>query len=593
MAPSREDTQWLIKSSGRILGPFPIAQIVELLRSREVSVLDEISSPMRRWQTIQYHADFKEIVDNLRRANVSDKTEATWTPTNATSNLTQTLTDLGDDELTEEISTSGFTNSQTKEIVIHNVNEQPTGQGPVGAGRFSTQQAQNTAIQRQVEKTTRGLWIVTMVVLLAVAAFIIQRKMSHGGVGTSAPSSVGALKNIVMADVQTGQYGDALRELKAYFPDPNQAGDMSIYYGSLLIQVEGQTVLGRRLLNQVIAGHRPEVKQAYTSQGIADIIDGQLDSAQDSFDKALAIDSAYEPAIVNSATVALQRGDYQRSKNLALKALQLVPLQAEALLTLAQAQLYMFKSNNNFTELSQVNKMIKEFRARQWDYAAELGFFSLYFDFLRQDRDLDAKMREYLDLDPQLTQDHRHNVFIYKGHTQWKVLGRLCEQMSEKLGESARVSTFLASCFSHEGRWDQARHAIERAVDQAPKDALIQAWYSYILKESSDAIQASAVLGHADEFNRKGEYVLPILLQARFCAASDDITCAHDSWQRIYEHDLDYLPAVAGLAWVNAKKNQHGEAVKLIDKGLKISPDYIPLLLLRQKAEHEGWYAAN
>jgi len=101
------------------------------------------------------------------------------------------------------------------------------------------------------------------------------------------------------------------------------------------------------------------------------------------------------------------------------------------------------------------------------------------------------------------------------------------------------------------------------------------------------------VLGHASEFNRKGEFVLPILLQGRFCAAADDVECARESWQRIYERDLDYLPAVNGLAWVHVRKNAHGEALKLLDKGLKISPDYIPLLQLRLKAEREGWYAAG
>lgn len=593
MASVRE-LPWLIKSSGRILGPYSSDKIIELLRSREVSVLDEVSSPLRRWQTIQYHEDFKEVVDTLRRANVSDKTEATWTPTNATSNLTQTLTDLSDGELTEEItaSLSGFTNT-AKEIVIHNVNEQQ--QPPSHAsqvGRFSTVPGQNTAIQRQVEKTTRGLWIVTMVVLLGVAAFIVQRRMSARG-GIEGITTLASLKTAVMADVQTGQYAEALRDLKAFYRDPAQAGEMAIYYGSLLVQVEGQTVMGRRLLNMVIQQHRPEVKQAYTSMGVADLLDGQLDPAQDNFDKALNIDGSYVPAVVNSSIVALQRGDYGRAKTLAMKALQLVPLQGEALLALAQAQLYLFKSGGNVSELNQVNKMIKDFRAKQWDFAAELGFLSLYFDFLRQDRYLEEKIRGYLDVDPELTADHRHNVFIYKGHTQWKILGRLCEQMSEKLGDNPRVAAFLASCFSHEGRWDQARRAIDKAVQQAPKDPLIQALFSYILRESSEVNQASVVLGHASEFNRKGEYVLPILLQARFCQSSDDVECARESWQRIYERDLENLPAVAGLAWVHTRKGNHSEAVKMIEKGLKISPDYIPLLQLRQKAEREGWYVAG
>ena len=57
------------------------------------------------------------------------------------------------------------------------------------------------------------------------------------------------------------------------------------------------------------------------------------------------MDSAYMPAIVNSAILALHKGDYVRAKTLALKALQLVPGQGEAMMALSEAQLYLFKNH--------------------------------------------------------------------------------------------------------------------------------------------------------------------------------------------------------------------------------------------------------
>src|SRR4051812_42136961 len=103
---AREDIPWLVKSSGRILGPFPQVKIIELLRTREISVLDEVSEPGRRWQTIQYHDDFRAAIDSLRKASLSERTEATWTPSTVTGNLTQTVTDLADSELTDELTAS-------------------------------------------------------------------------------------------------------------------------------------------------------------------------------------------------------------------------------------------------------------------------------------------------------------------------------------------------------------------------------------------------------------------------------------------------------------------------------------------------------
>lgn len=588
---TRNELLWLVKSSGRILGPFPTAKIADLLRTREISVLDEISPPMRRWQTIQYHEEFRDVVDSLRKASLSERTEATWTP-GSTTQLTQTLTDLNGGELTEEITgdLDGFTNT-AKEIVVHDVKEQPHGpQAPTSGGRFQPQYGKDTAIQRQVEKTTRGLWVLTGVILLAAAAFIMSKRM--GGEMAAKPSGTN-LKQSVISHVQAGRYNDALKELKAYYADPMQSGELAIYYGSLLVQIEGQTLMGRRLFNLVLSSKRPEIKQAYTGLGLADLIDGALDSAQENFDRALNLDTEYVPALVNSAAVSLQKGDYAGAKQRAIKGLRANPMQGEALLMVAEAQLYLYKTNGNAKELDQVSRMLRDFRNRSWDYAGETGFYSLYFDFLRKDPQLGERLRDYLDSDPKLTQDHRHNMFVYRGRAQWKVLARFCEQMAEKMGEEPRVAAFLAACYAREARWDSARRSIEKAVHQAPKDPLIQAWYSYVLRESGDADQASVVLGSATQANRRGEYVLPTLMQARFCQQAGIVSCAQSNWQKIYEQNLEYLPAVAGLAWVNSRNRSNSEAGKLMQKGLRLSPEYIPLLELRQKAESEGWYAGN
>ncbi len=588
-----EEPLWLVKSSGRILGPLTATRIGEMLRTREISVLDEVSSPLRRWQTIQYHDRFKELIERLRKSNLSETTDPTWTPnsTGVTSNLTQTLTDSLPSDLTEDLTDeiNSFTGT-AKEIVIHNVSEVSRSTSSPSAGRYQISQTQNTAVQQQVEKTTRGLWVVTLVVLGVVAAFVMQKRMGGAGDSRMSPAT---LKQTVISNVAAGQYFEALRLLKTNIPDPAQAGDLAIYYGSLLIQVEGQTTSGRRLLNSVITSRRNDVKQAYTGLGIADLLDGQLGPAQENFDKAIAVDASYAPAVINSAVVSLQRGEYARAKALAIKALQLSPTQGEALLTLAQAEFYLYKGRGDVGELAQSHRLIKEFLAHQWDFTSELGFYGLFFDHLRKDRALDDRLREYLDRDPQLTADHRHNVFIYRGHTQWKVLGRFCEKMVAGLPQGPRASMLLASCLSHEGRWDLARRQIEKAVQQAPKDALVQAWFSYVLQSSGDAAEGSVVLARANEFNRRGEYVLPTLFQARWCQSKEDWDCARESWQKIYQRDMDSLPAVAGLAWVHATRGARGESARMVERGIKISADYIPLLLLKQRAEREGWYATN
>jgi tetratricopeptide (TPR) repeat protein len=585
-----DEFRWLVKSSGRILGPFPTGRVAELLRTREISVLDEISVPLRRWQTIQYHDEFREVVDSLRKANLSERTEATWTPSNTA--LTQTLTDVSDGDLTEEISADlGNFTATAKEIVIHDLDEQ-TGLPPShGTARYAPSHVQNTAIQRQVEKNTRGLWLLTILVLVLVGGFIIHRRFSNPFEARLTKSGV---KQNVLNLMNVGKYREALRELRGYYPDPVQAGELTLFYGALLINLEQQTVPGRRALKWVIDNRSQEAKQAYTAMAVADLFDGQLDSAQQNLDNALRIDADFVPAILNMSALYMHRNDPARAKALALRASKVNPLAAEAMLAWAEAQLAMSRSGRVPGDLVPIGHALKEFQERHWSYDAEIRFYGLYFDFLRHEKSMNDNIQAFLDRDPRLASDHRQSFLVYSARYGWKSLARYCEQMIEGLGgQGGRLATLLAACHAHEGRWDLARRDIERAVNQEPKDPLIQAWYSYVLYEGGDPAQASVVLARANELNRSGTYSLPMLLQARFCQDKDDVPCARRLWQGLQERDLDYLPAVSGLAWTNSRQKNFGEAMRILNRGLKISPDYIPLLTLLQQAEQEGWNVAR
>ena len=290
------------------------------------------------------------------------------------------------------------------------------------------------------------------------------------------------------------------------------------------------------------------------------------------------------------AAAHLKRGDYAKARETALRALRLSPAQGEAVLTLSEAALFAYRREPSSVDLAAVSRQIKTYRNRQWDYAGEVGFYDLYFDHLRREPQMSEKLADYLDRDPQLTIDHRHNVFVYRGRAQWNIIARLCEQMSEQLSSVPRAAVLLGSCYAREARWDPARVAIERGVHQAPKDPLTQAWYSLVLRESGDPDQASVILGRATEFNRRGEFMLPSLLQARFSQKVELTDSARSWWQKMYERDLEYLPALGGLATLFWKAGSRTEALPYVQKGLKISPDYIPLLELKQKAEADGSY---
>ncbi len=57
---------WLVKSGGRILGPFSREEVVAKLKSKELVLLDEVAQPLRRWRYVRDEMEFARVVESLR-----------------------------------------------------------------------------------------------------------------------------------------------------------------------------------------------------------------------------------------------------------------------------------------------------------------------------------------------------------------------------------------------------------------------------------------------------------------------------------------------------------------------------------------------
>jgi tetratricopeptide (TPR) repeat protein len=584
----RDEPYWLVKSSQRLIGPISANDILRRLKSREFNLNDETTSPGRRWQQIQVHPEFREVVDEMRRTLMSEETEVSWTPGNST----QTLTDFLDADLTEELTDKLGSFTRTGEIVVHELPVEPRPNAGSGSARFQADAfSRNPILQKKADRTARWLWLLTAAVLIAGLVIVWQKKTSSSN---SRSVSLDTLRTQVPEVIQTGDFNEALNELKNYFPDPLQSGELGLYMGPLLIQLEGQTVVGKRILSQMLKNQQGDPKLELTAMGIADLIENQIDSARQNFDRALALDKDYVPAIINRGVADFQMGRYQEASAAAMKAIHINAGEGEAQLLLAESAVYLHQKTNATSEIQQAIIELNNYRAHHLDYDPEAIFYTIYLEWLKPGRNLsEDKLNEFLEMDPQLTADHRHNVFIYKGPAQWSLIGRFCQQMADQMEASARTSVLKAVCFSKEGRKLEARTWVEKAINQSPADALAQTWYSYVLNENGMGDQASVALGRAGELNRKDEHTLPILMQARFSQAAGDFEPAKQVWNHLYTLNDRSISALGGLALTHAALGSHKEAISYIDRGLSISPDYIPLLKLKLKARKEGWYGRS
>lgn len=72
------EKKWLVKSENKILGPYNFDQIVDLMRKKQITMIDEVRDPETRWLYIRENAEYKNIVEEIRK-EIDSKQENTKT----------------------------------------------------------------------------------------------------------------------------------------------------------------------------------------------------------------------------------------------------------------------------------------------------------------------------------------------------------------------------------------------------------------------------------------------------------------------------------------------------------------------------------
>lgn len=577
----RDEAVWLVKSSGRIIGPYSHLDIERLLRGKELHVIDEICEPARRWQLIRDHGAYHEMLERLRNEDISID-EGTTSAGTATGSLTENLGGNLSDDITEDI--SEFQN-QLKEIVYDNVSESRGPARPGGQGRFqSAGSIDERRIREEADKGSRWMWGLTVLVLMVVGGvwgakkYQIEHTRSQGVDVVTTGLSL----------FQDGDYAASLEILKKTYNSEPTRKEIWFPLAAMLVQIEGQTVEAKRLLQKVIDERTDNPAAAWTAMALAQMTDGDLTGAGESLNKALAIDSDFLPAKSNLGVLALQRKDYPSALRMLNQVYTGGLRRGEILVQLVAAQIFSGKSPVDADALNTVLRTVQGYLRTSTDYQQEMRLSELYLTFLRNEVNenaLEAGIRRVLDVDPYQTEDFRHPILVVRPTADWAHTGTWCKQLSEA-GQNIPSGVALAAiCQFKQGQALQAKASIEKAINQSPRDPLLQAVYAAILRATGFGGEASVALGRAIELDRKGEYLLPVLLQARFCLEREDLECANSYWMKVLQIEPKLPAAKIGLAQVYWARQSKVEAQKLLQEVGAIAPDYRPYLRLKRVME--------
>jgi tetratricopeptide (TPR) repeat protein len=635
MVDSKEkmkDGPWLVKSGDRVLGPYSTDDLSQLIRDKEVVVIDEVMAPQSRWTYVRDVATFQSVVEEIRRGLMHSREDtdvqgytspiakptvaqpatpaATSAPkpepesepaapakvdagppsaadndsTMVTQTLTATTPDLG-----------APTNPQVKKPSSPKA-PAPQPPTPTPAAKPAAPSTNKLAMEPLPHHTKeapkdlpavkqyvrpkmgggRSSTIIGSMVLILAAAFIIYSVLKSPQMTRSAGAGSDNLQTQASVAWKRGEFDRALELYRALHHDEPGEPLVAARLATLMMKLEGQTVEAKRVIESAKPNAKDEdAKSALAvASGLAALQNDDPKEAIDDFSKA---ESSWIASFDQGVAFAAMK-DWTSS----LKAFKKAGDNAVSLLMLARTHLSAGDATGSKVGARHAaDEAIKQALIAAPDYQQESLLVASYIDaMLGNTRRANKEVLEAVETDPQQTADHFHDPSLSLESVGWPKLLSYCQALHKEL--SSRITgAMLGICLAKANRLEEATKAVDTELAKEPGNAYLHAVnaYLYTLADRDDAARASLTLS-----TKNGTSKLAQILSARLCMREKQDACAEDGWSKLASEPNPPIAAVTGLAQLRLQKGDAAAANALLVKAESMSPTYLPLLRLREDA---------
>lgn len=551
---------WLIKSSGRIIGPLAFDEIVQGLKSKEYVVLDEVAKPFGRWRYLRDEAAFEKVIDEMKsKDHVHSESTVTGTGT------------LSFTESTTEVITGN------QEKTVHVLPDYD------GDGKKSVPASKVFSLETDAKKWNRILSMVLVLIVLTIAFFYTKEKPT-----TKSILSYEETVEKAQFYKSVGDYENAKLEfLNAKSIDSDDVS-ASLDLSSLLIYFQ-DTVTAERILNQALKSNPTDEikKKIYNFLGMIHLFHFNGEAGFQNFAHALQIDKDFAPALFNTGMTQYMNKNFKDASANYLSAIKKGGADAYIYVMLINATLEQIKSGEKTHEaLGELIGIHQSIAAKNHTQFQEQTIAYSYVLFLLGKlKDAQNLLEQVLDSDPEESMDHGENLEYFRDKPIWYFLALWLKDMSKEFKSSARIETLLGFAYYKNKERVEGKNLIDHALRISPDDALIQAMSSYTASMSDREDEAAAILSA----NKGGNGLqLPHILKARQCMSEANGECAEEHWNIVLKINPNSLAAFDGLAQIALVRNNTIQAKKNMDLGLKRSPTYGPLLRIKKQIDEKN-----
>jgi tetratricopeptide (TPR) repeat protein len=566
-----QEKNWLVKSSSKIIGPYSAMEIAQLLIKKHVSIIDEVRQPRGRWAYIRETPIFSEVVSNLRteQANTMEETASVLT--------THTLTKTDVVPPMPDLTPTPIMESNYGDVYVRDVAPTPA---PVKAPEVKSYgMAQDQRIQKQLKKKTKsfgaGLWLLVLLVAVGVGYYYMNKFRGPGTDYKFLSEQALRYKHLHLYEKAIESYKKAQL---AKEPDPKLAFEMA----PLLIQIEKQTLQGRRILMDGLnndALTRDQKVEGYLSVGISYVIDGDLKSAQEFYEKALSYDPNNVPTFIDMAYNEIRKGDLVKAADIFKNIPPSATHQPFILLGRGLLAAEMRRSKS----LDDLDNLLKSSLAVSQPLRKELALVYTYLSFLeKNDEEYLNGMKSYVDIPLGQSDEFALDPRIDSRIADWDNLEKYCLEIANQSNPSSVNRAFRAMCLLEENRDGESKKLIDEAIVENPKDPYVRIVQAQQLMKLNKNQEALTILKSINQSELKSVN----LLQGRVCKALNDKKCATESFEASLRQNPNDVSSASEVAAIYLEKGSVVEARGIIKAGLERFGSHKPLIELREKLEN-------
>lgn len=580
------EKNWLVKSSTRILGPFNLAEVTEQLRTKQVSIVDEVRQPEGRWSYIRENKLFMDIVKNIREEQDSHS-EQTMTQSIAHHTMTRTDAIPVADELTPTpVPRLDLTPPSLRDIkdvtpAISTPTTKSSGPAPVAKSYGVSGDSRLQDKIRQKSNVLRWSILGTAIVVAAGVFFMLTQKTQNKAMGYD------ELMRQALRYKSLGLYEKSLESYQRAGRLKEPDAEAQVQMATVLISEDRQSLLGRRILERALVQEnrsRSEIVDAYLGIAVSYMMDGDLKQAEDTLQKAIGHEPFNISALLNLAIIQLKKGNYSEAMRGFDAIYRKNPGSVLALFGKAMASVEIAKGTSEVGFLNQLAGEIKAMVQKTGYLRHELLLFLVYAQSLMGDVDgVNSAVVQFLAEMPGQARNYIHPLQVEWRFTQWDYLEKYCAEAYRKQNPHAELKALRSICLMEVNRDADALKTLQEALAEAPKDPYVLLTQASYLSKVGRLPEALGIL----KMPELSQISVKNLLMGDICILTIDVTCAQNAYTHIYNSNKKSAPALYGLAWVMMKNNNRPLAYEYVRAGLQAEPNYLPLLELRDQLESE------